>query len=894
MAREVSIRIKIKDNFKDVTVDAESLGKAIDQVSDSSKELSSAFVKFASISQIAEGAASAFGQLNSVLSELTGAYSVQESAETRLAQAMRNMMDASDDEIQSIKDLTAAQQKLGIVGDEVQLTAAQELAKYLEYSDSLKTIIPVMNDMIAQQLGLGASAESATHIATMLGKVMNGQTEALSRYGYKFDEAQKYVLQYGDESERAAVLAEVVEESVAGMNEAMAKTPTGRMQQLSNTIGDIKERIGQAVQGIMPYVTTVNQLAMGAATVTKLVTAFKAMNLETLKAKVESAGLAVAHRTQSVAARMLGVSETVAATATGVLRAKIIALQATMTFGLSLAITAVVELLTRLIGRSHQAADAVDEVDEAAEAYGQTASEMRSQLAMEIVTLEDMIKKKQKASEKVKDLNNKYGEAFGYYSTAAEWYEVLKAKSQSYCQQLGYEAQAKVLAAKKAAKEIELQDVRSQKDAMRREGTDQKKHFGLVHDMDGNVAGWGTEYRPSKEYESLVKQERDLQTETAELGTRFDDCMSKALAAKEELSSALDIAGDSKGNGGKESGKDQEFDGSTLIENAKTYKELGNNVRYYQEQLERTSPMEIEAIRNLSWKIAETKEAQQAIKDLADSLVDSSWIDEEIQKASDALEETFDQEWKAFISGLDKKLEEPMKVSGILGLSYQMEADLSVKVHNAETARQQIQTLTSMLAVADQDQRKAIESAIQYWSKYTGNLDNATGTADRAQGVMENLASVTGSLSGIVDEGSSGWLQWGSNVLSAIAQAIPAIARVVSGNIAQSYSGAAAQSQSVPFPLNLVSLGASMTAIAAAIAKVPKFASGTLAYGPTLGLFGEYANAASNPEVVMPADKLRSVIFGSGGGFPKEIRLKARGRDLEAAFAWGDRMRRRG
>ncbi|MBP3269728.1 MAG: hypothetical protein J6L98_03515 [Bacteroidales bacterium] len=85
MAKEVSIRIKINDNFKDVTVDATSLGKAIDRVKDSSKELSSAFVKFASISQLAEGAASAFGQLNSVLSEFAGAYAVRESAETRLA-----------------------------------------------------------------------------------------------------------------------------------------------------------------------------------------------------------------------------------------------------------------------------------------------------------------------------------------------------------------------------------------------------------------------------------------------------------------------------------------------------------------------------------------------------------------------------------------------------------------------------------------------------------------------------------------------------------------------------------------------------------------------------------------------------------------------------------------
>lgn len=145
-----------------------------------------------------------------MLAGFTSAYAAHEPAETRLAQAMRNTMGASEEEIQSIKNLAEEQQRLGIVGADVQLAAAQELATYLEFSDSLKTIIPVLNDMIAQQLGFGASAESATQIATMLGKVMNGQTEALSRYGYKFDDAQKYILKFGDESERAAVLAEVV------------------------------------------------------------------------------------------------------------------------------------------------------------------------------------------------------------------------------------------------------------------------------------------------------------------------------------------------------------------------------------------------------------------------------------------------------------------------------------------------------------------------------------------------------------------------------------------------------------------------------------------------------------------------------------------------------------
>ena len=66
----------------------------------------------------------------------------------------------------------------------------------------------------------------------------------------------------------------------------------------------------------------------------------------------------------------------------------------------------------------------------------------------------------------------------------------------------------------------------------------------------------------------------------------------------------------------------------------------------------------------------------------------------------------------------------------------------------------------------------------------------------------------------------------------------------------------------------------------ATMASLPKFAEGGIAYGPTLGLFGEYAGASHNPEVVAPLDRLRSLIApqeSSGGG---SVRFRIEGRDL--------------
>lgn len=170
--------------------------------------------------------------------------------ESRLAQVMRNTMQATNEQIESMIALTDAEEKLGVVQGDVQLAGAQELATYASMPSTLKKLIPVMNDMIAQQYGFEASAESAINIATMMGKVLDGQVGGLSRYGYSFTEAQENILRFGDEEERAATLADVVSQSVGNMNKALGATDTGRQMQLANTMGEINEQFGKAITQI--------------------------------------------------------------------------------------------------------------------------------------------------------------------------------------------------------------------------------------------------------------------------------------------------------------------------------------------------------------------------------------------------------------------------------------------------------------------------------------------------------------------------------------------------------------------------------------------------------------------------------------------------------------------
>ena len=192
-------------------------------------------------------AAAGVYKLNQFVGQSKQVYEQQSVAETKLAAVMRNTIGASSDEINSIKQLTNAQQKLGVVSSSVQMAGAQELATYVSKTDTLEKLMPAMNDMLAQQYGINASQEQAATIASMLGKVMDGQTGALSRYGYKFDEAQEKILKTGTEAQRASVLFDVVTSAVGGVNEALANTPEGKLKQQANNMSDLQSRVGSLV-----------------------------------------------------------------------------------------------------------------------------------------------------------------------------------------------------------------------------------------------------------------------------------------------------------------------------------------------------------------------------------------------------------------------------------------------------------------------------------------------------------------------------------------------------------------------------------------------------------------------------------------------------------------------
>ena len=361
----ISITFKLDGDgkgFKQLANEADGLKRAISATVSEAKQLNAEAINFAAVATGLQAVSQGCDKLRDGMKDLADAYAVQETAETRLAVVMQQRMAATAAEIQGIKDLASAQQELGIIGDEVQLSGAQQVATFLNEVDSLHTLIPAMNNLLAQQKGLNATTQDAVNIGNLMGKVMQGQVAALTRVGITFTDAEAKVLKYGTESERAAMLAQVITNNVGEMNAALAKTDSGQQKQLDNTLGDIKEKLGDMVNEALPLVTiassalsalvNVGLLAMG---IQKLIPYIKALQLRSKLAAVATRLMGVDARRTAVTMRVFAGATRSGAYAVTALKLAIKGLM--IATGIGIIIAAITTVIEKLTVASEEAAD---------------------------------------------------------------------------------------------------------------------------------------------------------------------------------------------------------------------------------------------------------------------------------------------------------------------------------------------------------------------------------------------------------------------------------------------------------------------------------------------------------------------------------------------------------
>ena len=153
-----------------------------------------------------------------------------------------------DEQIKSIVDLTSSLQGLGVVGDEVTLAGAQQLATYRLQENSIKSLLPTMQDMLVKQKGLNGTGQDMEGIANIFAKAMNGQSMILKRNGIILSEREEQLLKVGTEEQKVALLTEAVRRSIGEQNKEMLKMPEGKIINAKNRIGDLYEVWGMSIR----------------------------------------------------------------------------------------------------------------------------------------------------------------------------------------------------------------------------------------------------------------------------------------------------------------------------------------------------------------------------------------------------------------------------------------------------------------------------------------------------------------------------------------------------------------------------------------------------------------------------------------------------------------------
>ena len=161
-------------------------------------------------------------------------------------------------------------QGAGIYGDEAMIAGAAEFATYFSEAKAILSMMDTLTDYAMGMSGGGVLDTTAmVDYATNLGKIMSGSFDAMKDRGFEFSEVQKAIIEgtateaqivaelggeylgMSQDMQAAAAINAVIAEGWGGLYEAMSNTPEGKVIQLNNALGDIKENAGA---GIYPAV----------------------------------------------------------------------------------------------------------------------------------------------------------------------------------------------------------------------------------------------------------------------------------------------------------------------------------------------------------------------------------------------------------------------------------------------------------------------------------------------------------------------------------------------------------------------------------------------------------------------------------------------------------------
>lgn len=665
-------------------------------------------------------------------------------------------------------EATEMAEKMGIEFNAASIKAAGGLRNFLTQLDASVKEYAAANGVLEQEVyaKLFGSAESLRALTPLTNQL-----------------AEKF-------SENVDAMANSAGTINAAYNE-MSSTGSATTQMLKNQLGAITDVVAGFVGGAMPILSFTSQLGITAMSITSLVKTLKALNIQqgilTLRSKAGGAAMLLFGLNASRSAAFTRVFSAALKSGAYSATAFKIALKGLMiTTVVGAAIVAVTSVIEYFVNKTDEATDKTNEFSEAEDAYKNAAANTKVELDKEIKALGDLITAKKDTTDAVNHLNAVYGDLFGSHKTASEWYDTLTRKSQIYVKQIGYEAQAKVLATKLAEKQIELEDNYAKRRELWKAGGAQKTTKRTIT----NRSTGGDSYEvvtteDTKEYADLKDSARglipEIQSLQRQLGiaqAHMADC-SKQMAAVDakmgrnnktvkvsamtyqQVADAIEKTEKKLKNttDGKEIAKlkayntelhnrkkllDKSLGFDTFkgnksgskknkpVADPKTYEQLSTNIEYYKKKLTTASTAEQEKIRANIQAWEKKKAAIELAQKAAERPTEIKTL-QDVEKELDYLQTLRKTANKNDLAGIDKLISK----TELLGAAMQRPA----KLETLQDIDKEIEYQQKLRATTSKEAISGIDAEISKLETLKNYIENATviDTPDNALKTYEQL-----------------------------------------------------------------------------------------------------------------------------------------------------------
>lgn len=291
--------------------------------------------------------------------------------------------------------------------------------------------------------------ELKEEMASMIDQGINEQSEA-----YKALTAELGRLQdiQGDIAQQGKVLAND-EASFQGVLAGLSglaggfSAATGAMSLFASE--------NENLQAVMAKIQSVMAITIGMQQVSQALNKDSAFRLVTL-AKAKDMVSAASLRLGTAFVRM-GLSANAAKVA-------VAGLYATVTLGVSLAISGLIHLWNKYSEAQKKAAEETKKMFEVSKDARTRAFEVRVEIERVKKELKSFVGTRDQEEKKVEELNRRYGESFGYYKTLAEWYDTLLKKGEDYIQMLFLQEKTQSLVGRAAEVDNKISEIENTPD----------------------------------------------------------------------------------------------------------------------------------------------------------------------------------------------------------------------------------------------------------------------------------------------------------------------------------------------------------------------------------------------------------------------------------------------